>query len=216
MAAKKAQMGYIRAYEQLKKGIIEGIYSEDRVFVETEVAEELGMSRTPVREAIRMLKAENLLVSVPGQGLMARRLKKGDIKNVYEVGEALEGLMAYIVAEQKDADNALALRESVSRMEEALACGDRDGWVAADREFHTKLVKLSGNEFLGDAIETLNIYINMIRLRYTRENQESRRRSTSQHREVCEAIAAGDADYARTLMQYHWRSLRQQIVSRLD
>lgn len=87
MAAKKAQMGYIRAYEQLKKGIIEGIYSEDRVFVETEVAEELGMSRTPVREAIRMLKAENLLVSVPGQGLMARRLKKGYIKNVYEVGK---------------------------------------------------------------------------------------------------------------------------------
>lgn len=76
----KSKVSYIRAYEQLKKGIIEGDYTEDYVFVETELAEQLGMSRTPVREAIRMLKAENLLVGVQGHGLTAQHLKKDDVR----------------------------------------------------------------------------------------------------------------------------------------
>lgn len=159
-----------------------------------------------------MLKAENLLVGVQGHGLTAQHLKKDDVRNVYEVAEALEGMMAYIVARRKNKEDNRSLGESVFKMEEALRQENKEAWALADREYHAKLIEFSRNEFLKNAIKNLNVYIDMIRIRFTRESGEERRSSTVKHREEYEAIASGDADYARMVVQYHWHAIRRQTV----
>lgn len=211
--SKKAS--YILAYNYLKKGLIEGTFPEDMVFVEENIAEELGVSRTPVREAIRMLKSEKLLVNVPRKGVMGRSLAQSEIKPVYEVAEALEGMMAYVVTRRGSQEDLLALENAVVRMEKTIETNDKIGWMDADRDFHECLMKASGNSFLMEAMENINVYIAMIRNRHSKEHAESRKSSTVQHRAAYEAICSGDADYARMVVQFHWRSIRRNLTENL-
>lgn len=206
------QKNYIYAYEYLKNKIINGEYEEGYVFLETEISEELGISRTPVREALCMLKIEGLLFNVPRKGIVCRRLTFDDISDVYELAEGVEGMMAYLVAKEGKKSTIDALEGAVVQMEEALLCHDEESWVEADERFHCILKEECGNGFIEDSMNNLWLYIRMIRSKYTKTHIVSMNRSTGQHREAYEAIAAGDADYARTLVQNHWKTVRQQFL----
>lgn len=199
------------AYQYLMEQIVNEAFPQGYIFTEVELAEKLGMSRTPVREAIRMLKAENLLVQIPQKGVMCRTLRSEDIKRVYETAEALEGMMAYTVAMFKKESEIEPMRDAVERMEVAFANMDRDAWAEADQTFHSLLKQLCGNEFLQEAMTKLEIFINMIRQKYTLHNETSLRNSTTQHREVYEAILAHDAEYARVIVQHHWATVRKTV-----
>lgn len=203
---------YEVAYEYLKNRIINDDFPEDYTFVESEIANELGMSRTPVREAIRMLKAEKLLIRVPKKGIVCRKLQQTEIKSIFEMAEALEGMMAYNVARHHTAAQLEALNKCVTEMEAALRNQDSVQWAAGDISFHKSLKDFCGNSFLIDAMDDINIYISVIRNRYTLKDVSSQMRSTVQHREMYEAIKSGDADYARMLVQYHFRGKRREYT----
>lgn len=209
---KEKQTGYMLAYNYLRNGIIEGIFPEDMIFVEETIAEELGVSRTPVREAIRMLKSEKLMISVAHKGVMGRILAPSEIKPVYEVAEALEGMMAYVITRRGRPEDIRVLEDAVIRMETAVQEGDMMAWMEADGDYHNQMMKASGNSFLVEAMENINVYIAMIRNRYSKQNPESRSASTVQHRAAYEAICSGDADYAKMVTQFHWRSIRRKLV----
>lgn len=203
------------AYSYLKELIINASLPEGYIFTEVELAEKLGMSRTPAREAIRMLKAEDLLIQIPQKGVMCRTLSIKDIKCVYETAEALEGMMAYTVAVFKTEEEIRPIHDAVERMEVAFANMDRDAWGQADQQFHTALKALCGNPFLQEAMEKLDVYINMIRQKYTLHSEDSLRSSTTQHREAYEAILNHDADYARVIVQHHWAVVRRYISAQI-
>ena len=211
MEKKPGQSNLEYAYNYLKEQIVNASFPEGYIFTEVELAEKLGMSRTPAREAIRMLKAEDLLVQVPQKGFRCRTLSVKDIKCVYETAEALEGMMAYTVAMFKNEVEIRPIHDAVDRMEVAFANMDRDAWAQADQLFHTSLRALCGNVFLQEAMGKLDMYIDMIRLKYTVNNEESLRSSTTQHREAYEAILCHDADYARIIVQHHWAAVRRYI-----
>ncbi|MBQ6507349.1 MAG: GntR family transcriptional regulator [Clostridia bacterium] len=207
----KNDAGYIVAYEYLKNNIVNNKYDDDYVFVEAEIAAELGMSRTPVREAISMLRSEKLLMRVPKKGIVCREMQKGEIKSVYEMAEALEGMMAYNVARHHTAQQLETMLACVEKMEQAFRNGDEKTWAEGDIAFHACLRDFCGNTFLQEAMENINVFISILRNRYTLLDAGSRERSTVQHREMYEAICAGDADYARTLVQYHFRVNRRRL-----
>lgn len=211
MKRKSDQSNLEYAYQYLMEQIVNESLPEGYIFTEVELSEKLGMSRTPVREAIRMLKAENLLVQVPQKGVMCRTLHNEDIRRVYETAEALEGMMAYTVAMFKKEEELAPMRDAVERMEVAFANMDRDAWSEADQAFHTLLKQLCGNVFLQEAMTKLDIYINMIRQKYTLYHEKSLRTSTAQHREAYEAILAHDAEYARIIVQHHWAAVRRAV-----
>jgi DNA-binding GntR family transcriptional regulator len=206
------QAHYINAYNHLKNGIINGDYDSEYVFIEKDIAAQLGISRTPVREAIRMLKAEKLLVNVPKKGIVCRTLTKNDICPVYEVSEALEGMMAYIVAQNHNKIDLSELERSVIRMEAALRKHDEKEWVNADAAFHQTLMQLSKNKFAIDMMKELQLCVQIIRVNDTKKSFASMERSTVQHREAYDAIASGEAEYARTVVQHHWRSIRRRLM----
>lgn len=205
------QKNYIFAYEYLKNKIINGEYDEDYVFLETEISEELGISRTPVREALAMLKMEHLLINVPRKGVVCRKLTLEDIVDVYEVAEGIEGMMAYSVAKNGDREVIEKLKTAIEAMEEALISKDEEAWAAADEAFHMTLRDGCGNRFAQDSMDNIRLYIQMIRSRYTKPHTPFRERSTVQHREAYEAVLSGDADYARILVQHHWETVCRQF-----
>ena len=204
---------YLRVYEYLKKHIIDGSLGKDYVFVETEISEMLNVSRTPVREAIKMLKSEKILVNVPKKGIMCRPFSYKDIDSVYEIAEAVEGVMAYNIALYSKQLDFSCLEQSLVQMETSIAERNIDEWVKADSDFHSNVKKLCGNEFIVETVKTLELYIKIIRNRYTKSHYESMRRSTTQHRMTFEALVSGDAEYAKLIMQYHWRNIRKQLQS---
>jgi DNA-binding GntR family transcriptional regulator len=202
---------YLRVYEYLKKRIIDGTFDKDYVFVETEISEMLDVSRTPVREAIKMLKSERILTNVPKKGIMCRPLSYKDIDSVYEIAEAVEGAMAYNIASHSDELDFSELEMSLIQMEIAVAEHKIDEWIEADIEFHNNVKALCGNEFIVETINKLDLYIEIMRNRYTKKHYESMQHSTTQHRVTFDALTSGDAEYARITAQYHWRTIRKQL-----
>lgn len=184
--------------------------------LETELSEQLGMSRTPVREAVNRLKAEGLIESVSRKGIFVKALTREDVKNCYEIAEGLEGMVAYLATTESDPSQIGELGRCVERMEEAILEDDTDEWISADEQFHRVLYSLCGNKRLVQELHRLNTQIQLSRLTITARRLTNMVESTEDHRLMFDAIASGDAEQAREITQRHWRRTRKRILSVLD
>lgn len=106
-----------RVYEHIREDIIEGRYANGAYLVETKLAEELDVSRTPIREALKQLELEDLVVSIPNRGVMVQGMSSHDIDDIFTVRYLLEGQAAYWAAERIDEANLARLTEIVELME---------------------------------------------------------------------------------------------------
>ena len=106
-----------RVYEHIREDIIEGRYANGAYLVETKLAEELDVSRTPIREALKQLELEDLVVSMPNRGVMVQGMSSQDIDDIFTVRHLLEGQAAYWAAERIDAGNLARLTEIIELME---------------------------------------------------------------------------------------------------
>lgn len=201
---------------QLREMIFSGRLPPGSNHLETELAAELGMSRTPIREAAVMLEAQGLVQLQPRHGIRVRGLSVADMREIYDVLGNLESLAAARAAEAGHPIERLEpLMQSITAMEQALAAGDRLAWARADEVFHTELVTLSDNRHLVDAVARVNDQVRRARnvTLYLREMPES---STEDHRAVANAIAAGDADAARSLHAAHRDTAREMMTRLLE
>ena len=129
------------------------------------MAEELGISRTPVREALIRLANEGLVELIPRHGMRVLPVSPGDMREIYEVLTALESAAAEILARRKPSDSELRpLVEATSDMTRALRSNDLDAWAAADASFHHGLVQLAGNRTLIDAVARLGDRVHRARM----------------------------------------------------
>lgn len=209
----KRDTGCRMAYDYIRTGILNNEFGEGYVFVESEIAVRLGISRTPVREAIRMLQSEKVLANEKGKGIIFRSVSPEEIKAVYQLAGAVEGTMAYHLALRKKVPELEKIRLYVTRMEQALSGEMReDEWAAADDCFHKELLKAGENILAEEVMKRLGFYIEVIRRNYTIRNYHFMFRSTVQHREAYEAIEAGDAEYARVIVQKHWNTIKNEIL----
>lgn len=204
---------YMKAYRFIKEGILGGEFAEDYVFIETKLADQIGISRTPVREAMRMLKSENLLQSVPKKGILCRPISIEDCNAIYGLGESIESMMVYnIVLRYRETDFSW-IEKNVISMEEAVRINDKDLWSTADQAFHKCIMDICDNKFAVEAMEKLQMYIQLVRVRYAKHNIQRRLLSTMQHRELYEAMITGDSDFARIITINHWKSIRANILA---
>ncbi len=198
-----------RAREAVRERIVDGRYPMGARLVEREVAEELRMSRVPVREALRALVAEGLLELLPHSGVRVRRLERDDVRYLYEVWEPLavqaSRLAARRVAGTADgvAPGLDALRASLARAEEA--AGEEEGAreVAAHTEFHERIVALAGNPLLARTMEQLSWQLQLL---FGMREEPAHMRA--QHAEIFRHIAAGDEDLAAASTLLHVRDSR--------
>ena len=204
------------AYERLKAEILENRMPPGFQAPEPEIAVRLGMSRTPVREALLRLEADGLIELIPRRGARVLPVAADDMREIYEILTALEPEAAAQIASRKpDKATLKPLEDATSDMEQALADEDLDAWAAADERFHRKLLALHDNRRLTEFVSTLFDQAHRART-LTLRLREPPHRSTEDHRSILRHMAAGDGDAARECFRAHRKRAAQELLSILE
>jgi len=190
------------AFEKIKEAIIKGHFKPGEKLVEQTLAQEMGVSRTPVREAIRRLEAEGFVVSIPRKGVVVSRADKEEIVQLYSIRAELEGLAARWAIENADEDDMRKLDEAISRMEETAASGDLDGVVQSNALFHDAIAQASKSRILCTLLKTLQD--NIQRFRFQSLHLPGRPEAAlAEHKEIVAAIKEKKTEEADRLLKEH-------------
>jgi DNA-binding GntR family transcriptional regulator len=200
------------AYEQIRRRILDNEWPPGHRALEQEVALALGMSRTPVREALVRLQSEGLVEVVPRHGLRVLPVSPADMREIYEVLTALEGMAVELLARRHPGDDELQpLLHATAAMDRALAADDLDAWARADEQFHLQLVMLAGNKHL--LATTLNLWDRAHRARmFTLRLRPKPVHSTREHRALVERLRAGDVEGAARENRAHRDRASAELV----
>lgn len=200
------------AYDQIRRRILDNIWPPGHRALEQEVALALGMSRTPVREALLRLQSDGLVEVVPRHGMRVLPVSPTDMREIYEILTALECMAAELVALRKLGDDELRpLLQATADMDKALAVDDLDTWAAADERFHASLVELSGNRQL--AATVWNYWDRAHRARmFSLRLRPKPVNSTHEHMALVERLQAGDAIGAAQVNRQHRERASRELL----
>ncbi len=205
-----------KAYGELKADILANRLPPGFQAPEPEFATRLGMSRTPVREALLRLQSDGLVELVPRRGARVLPISVDDMREIYEILTVLEPEAAAGLALREDKQSTFeALNPAVSAMEQALADGNLEAWAKADGQFHRKLLECHNNKRMNDIITALIEQSQRVRL-ITLRLRELPQRSTEEHREILDHIMAGRAEDARTTFREHRVRAAQELLNILE
>lgn len=204
-----------QAMEQIRQLIFDGELAAGSDHLESELADRLGMSRTPVREATLMLAQQGLLEVRPRKGVRIATLSLKDMEEIYAVLTELEALAAEEAAEKgySDADLA-ALKQSIEAMEDALKREDREAWAMADNDFHAELVRLGGNSRVQSIVSMMANQVRRARA-MTLYIRPLPVKSNEDHRAVYDAIKRGEPALARERHRSHRQHAREVLIELL-
>jgi DNA-binding GntR family transcriptional regulator len=182
--------------------------------MELQLAEELGVSRTPVREAIRKLELEGFVVMVPRKGAYVAGITDKDITDVFEVRAALEALAAGLACERITEEELERLERSVVQIAELTERPDLDALVAEDAEFHEIIYRASRNKRLTQILTNLQEQIQRFRLT-TLSRPGRTRQALDEHRQIVEAISERNAEQAQRLAWEHIENAENSLLCAL-
>lgn len=195
-----------RAYREIKALIVGNRLRGGEYLLEEDLAQAVGMSRTPLREALVQLQNDGLVAIVPRRGVRIVPLTLRDIREVYDLLQWLESQAAHALAQRPDrAAPIRGLRDLVQQMNAALADDDIDAWSGANDAFHLALVEASGNGRLVRICENLLDQARRVRA-FTMRMREKPIRATRMHAEMVRAIAQGEADRAASIQAANKRA----------
>jgi len=204
------------AYRTIRARILDNVWPPGHHALEQALALELGMSRTPVREALIRLANEGLVEVIPRHGMRVLPVSADDMREIYEVLTALESMAAELVVRRQPGPAELKPLVDASRdMARAVKADDLDAWAVADERFHTHLVQLSGNRLLIEAVQ--NCWDRAHRARMVTLRMRPRpTHSTREHMEVVERIRAGDARGAFDAHRAHRERGSRELLAILE
>jgi DNA-binding GntR family transcriptional regulator len=188
--------------ERLRKAIIEGSLEPGDRLVETYIAENMGVSRTPVREAFRQLEIEGLAENVPRKGTIVKGISQKDILEIYEIREMLEGLSARLACSNISKQQIDDLKEKISKMEQLIDSKDSTGYWKLHGEFHDIIQYVSGNKRLIDQMKQINEYLADLRTR-TLVMDKRRRGAMDEHKKLIKAFEEKDGMLAEKIGREH-------------
>ena len=199
-------------YEELKRQILVGEIAPGTRMMEVELADVMGVSRTPVREAIRKLEKEGLVTIEPRKGAYASNISIKDMVDVLEVRQGLEGMAAAIasgkITERQKAD----LLNVVEKYKAAVESANIEEIIKYDEEFHSMIISISGNKTLMQVFSTVQELA--LRFRYIYYDDFNRYESMPrEHQLIEDAIMSGDAEKARVAAGDHVSKLKEFILN---
>ncbi len=198
-----------QVFEHLESDILSGKYSRGEVLTESKLCAQLGVSRTPIREALRRLEQEHL-IEESGKGSVVIGITEKDLEDIYLIRAQLEGLIAAFAAKNRDEELLELLRESLELQEFYLDKKDADRIKQMDNKFHNKMYELSGSMVFYDTLLPLHKKAQ----KYRKASVESKSRaiaSVEEHRKIYEAVAAGDAELAAKYAKEHVQNAYNHI-----
>lgn len=198
-------------YEELKLLILTGKISPGMRLMEEELAEDMGVSRTPIREAIRKLEKEGLITIEPRRGAYVSQISTKDMVEILEVRQNMEGLAAELAAQRMTDEDKEKLREIAKNYESAVAAGDMAEMIRCDTAFHHIIVEATQNRILIQMVEQLQEMV--LRFRYIYyDNFKRAEQMLTEHQAIYEAIADGDTEVARESANIHIDRLKSLIL----
>lgn len=214
MANKKSLVDV--AYDEVKKKILDNEYYPGFQALEQEIAKDLGVSRTPVREALIRLQHEGLVELIPRRGMRIVPVVPSDMKEIYDVLTSLESMAAELLARQKpDAKTLEPMKVATRDMEAALAEDDLEAWAKADERYHRSLIDLCGNRRLANMANTVRDQGHRARM-VTLRLRDKPVASIDEHQQVLEAIERGDWQTARDVHYEHRKRASVELTNILE
>ncbi|MEM9709385.1 MAG: GntR family transcriptional regulator [Pseudomonadota bacterium] len=204
------------AYGRLKEEIRTNRMPPGFQAPEPEIALRLGMSRTPVREALIRLEAEGLVELAPRRGARVLPIQADDMREIYDILTSLEPDAAARLAARNPSDEDLApLEQATQDMEAALEAEDLDRWAEADDRFHLTLLDLQNNRRLQSFVTALYDQAHRARI-VTLRLRGTPQKSTEEHREILEHLRRGDGNGARRAFKKHRERASRELLEILE
>lgn len=208
------------AYDSIREKILSGEFAPGSMLSEAELATLLGISRTPVREALQRLQEDGLATILPRRGALVRILTLPEVREILLVREALEGLAARLATTHMSRAILEGLR---AQWQDALDTLEASTLQALDKQgvqFHAVLVEASGNRTLARMLESVRGRIEGTRQIYLHSSGETALRRArlicEEHLRVLDALQAGDADRAEIAMKEHLRQIRAETIGAVE
>ncbi|MHC1749491.1 MAG: GntR family transcriptional regulator [Cellulosilyticaceae bacterium] len=198
-------------FQTLRKAILTGELEPGARLMETQLGEKLGVSRTPIREAIRKLELEGLVIMVPRKGAQVAQFTEKDIEDVLEVRAALEALAARLACKKMDDRAFLRLQLVIAEYEYAAKENDIEVMIQKDVEFHETIFNATENEKLIQLFNNLREQVHRYRIAYLK-NIEDSEAVRVEHIELLEALKSQNEDLASNLASKHIETQCQSIM----
>lgn len=202
-------------FNTIKSAILSGKISPGERLLENHIAEKLGVSRTPVREALRMLQTENLVRLIPRKGAQVLEMGKKDIKDVLEVRSALEALSVSLACTRMTLEELEKLKEQQKRFIKSCQGSSYEEMCLNDELFHDIIFKASRNEKLSFLFSNLRMQLYRYRLAYFKSNG-LQNIAISQHEEIIKAISSHNVSEGTRTASNHINFLSNVLLKYLD
>ena len=191
-----------RVFHQIRDDILSGKYKEREELKEVAIGEELGVSRTPVREAFRQLELEGLLEIIPNKGAYVTGITVKDVHDIYAIRSMLEGLAARWACEHMTPEQMEEMEENIYLAKFHAAKDHNDQLAELDNQFHDILYRACNSKMLEHQLRDFHQYVIRIR-RMTLSNKRRGEASNMEHEQLLEAIKANDPDLAEKVACQH-------------
>ena len=201
-------------FNTLRQAILKGELAPGERLMEIQLAEKLGVSRTPIREAIRKLELEGLVLMIPRKGAQVAEITEKDLKDVLEVRIGLEELAVKFVCQRIDDRQLRELQEASRKFAEAVQSEDLTKLAEADVNFHDLIYKATGNERLVQLLNNIREQMYRYRVEYLKD-EEVRSSLVEEHNRLWKALKERDAEQAARITQEHIERQQAYIMENI-
>lgn len=201
-----------KVYRLIKDRITKGEFKSGTKIYEASIARKLGVSRTPVREALRELAAEGLVKMEPNLGVMVIDFSLDDLQEVLQIRKLIEGFAASIAAQKITEVELKQLEKMLSKMSLCFDKGNVVGYSEANAEFHDMIFKVCGNKRLTKIHENLSDTDHRFRIRALRKNSGRLKYSLKEHQKIFEALKSRNSEEAERFSQEHINQVWENIL----
>jgi len=189
--------------QAIREGIQEGRFVPGQRLIESDLTEQFGISRGPLREALSRLAGDSLVVVEPHKGVAVRRFTQEELEELYDVRQAVESLAARLAAARiNHDDNRARLQDLMTEMQTFSSSGDVMAYASCNDRFHKLIVEISGNRYLSRLVEHLHVPIfRELSMRFM--DAAARQQSIADHQAIAQAIFDGAGGPAEQAMSQH-------------
>lgn len=201
-----------QVFEKLENDIITGVYARGELLTELKLVETLGVSRTPIREALRRLEQERLIAE-SGKGSVVLGITLDDLVDIMDIRQRIEGLAAYYATKNLTPEGKERLCAISELQDFYYTRHDAENLRKMDDQFHDTIYELCGRTVIHDTLLPLHKKTQRYR-RSILDDNDRLDRSIQEHRAICEAICSGDAEKAQALICQHITNAKEAMIER--